>query len=105
MPVGQEVTAMIFFIGESFGDFAFYFELGKYVATTLSSFLIEYFASNLDSLPGRQRSEFLVDELLLGTHAENFEHGLTDTTIGFSEVKRAMIKSVRESEFRADASE
>jgi hypothetical protein len=90
MPVGQEVTAMIFFIGESFGDFrdfAFYFALGKYVAATLFIIFDRVSASNLDSLPERQLSESLADELFRGTHAENFEHGLTDTTIEFSEVK------------------
>lgn len=99
---------MIFFIGENFGDFrdfASYFELGKYVAAHAFIIFDRAFASNLDSLPERQLSEFLVDELFLGTHAENFEHGLRDTTIEFPEVKRAMIQSVHKSEFRADASE
>ena len=51
--------------------------------------------SNLDSLHEGQLSEFLVHEPFSGDHAENFEHGLTDTTIEFSEVKRAIIQSLQ----------
>ena len=38
-----------------------------------------------------QLSEVPVDELFLGTHAEDFEHGLIDSAIEFSEVKRPIL--------------
>jgi hypothetical protein len=53
---------MIFFIGESFGDFrdfASYFELGKYVAATLSSFLSEHLQVTSIPFPSASVPNFL----------------------------------------------
>ena len=53
---------MIFFIGESFGnfrDFALYFALGKYVAATLSSFLMKYLQVTSIPFPNASFPNFL----------------------------------------------
>ena len=60
-------------------------------------------SSNIGAMAERALGDFLVDRLFLGTQAADIEHGLTDTTLGIAQIKRAMIRSAREVVLLADS--
>jgi DeoR/GlpR family transcriptional regulator of sugar metabolism len=61
-------------------------------------------SSNVGPMTERALGEFLADHLFLGTQAVDLEHGLTDTTLEIAQIKRAMIRSARETVLLADSS-
>lgn len=60
-------------------------------------------SSNIGAMAERALGDFLVDRLFLGTQAADIEHGLTDTTLGIAQIKRAMIRASREVVLLADS--
>lgn len=61
-------------------------------------------SSTVGPIAEQTLSELTVQKVFLGTQAFDFDHGLTDTTIEIAQVKRAMIRSARQTILLSDSS-